>query len=196
MITKSKSKFRYSKVRDVKSIDRGTSNSAGIDFFIPKFTQEFMKIVQDKNPCISQLIPSSYSYIIINSPDVKSILISPGERLMIPSGIKLQGHKSTAFIMFNKSGISVKKGLDVLACVIDEDYQGEIHLSLVNTSKYIVEIKEGEKIIQGIEIPVIYSDLIEVPETELFETETERGTGGFGSTNKDDVINEKDLCKI
>jgi len=176
--------FLYSKVRDVKSIERGTSKSAGIDFFIPTFTHEFMTDFVAKNPCVSMIRPETYSYLLMNYPNLKSVFLAPHERLLIPSGIKLKGHDSTALIMFNKSGVSVKKGLDILACVIDSDYMGEIHISILNTSNHIVEIKEGEKIIQGTETPIIFSEFKEVPEAELFKNKTERGSGGFGSTNK------------
>jgi dUTP pyrophosphatase len=103
---------------------------------------------------------------------------------MIPSGVKMRGHQQIALNAHNKSGIGVKKGLDRLAEVVDEDYQGEIHISIVNTSNYIVEICEDEKLIQFLECNVEYSNLEELPESELFVEETERGTGGFGSTNK------------
>jgi len=69
-------------------------------------------------------------------------------------------------------------------CVVDEDYQGELHISLVNTSNYIVEICENEKITQWLEVHVDYSELAELTEETLFTEETERGAGGFGSTDK------------
>ena len=84
----------------------------------------------------------------------------------------------------NKSGVATKKGLIVGACVVDEDYQGEIHLHVINTSNERVSVEPGEKLVQMLLIPVFYDILEEVnSEEELFGGEqTVRGQGGFGST--------------
>jgi dUTP pyrophosphatase len=92
--------------------------------------------------------------------------------------------ENTVQILFNKSGVASKKGLDVLACVIDEDYQGEIHINLVNTTNNIVMIRECEKIVQAIEFDTYYSELDECTLEALYPHKTERADGGFGSTNK------------
>jgi deoxyuridine 5'-triphosphate nucleotidohydrolase len=170
------------KTRTVKSPTRGTSLAAGIDLFIPEFTKSFITALISKNINVNTIRPGCYNYYVCN--DEKKILLGPGERLLIPSGLKVKGHSNIALIAQNKSGVSSKKGLDILACVIDEDYQGEIHINIVNTSNNIVEICEGEKIIQCLETHIEYSELCIVSEEELFDTTTERGEGGFGSTNK------------
>ena len=73
--------------------------------------------------------------------------------------------------------------LDVGASVVDEDYKGVIHLSLVNTSNECVKLEYGQKIIQFLLIPVAYDEVVEVnSEDELFTRDSERGSGGFGST--------------
>lgn len=175
-------KLFYAKTRNVKSPDRGTSRSAGIDFFVPEFTADFLKNIIDKNPNYSILRPGNYSYYIIKNE--KKILLAPHERLMIPSGIKIRGRANIAFNAHNKSGKGVKKGLDRLAEIVDEDYQGELHISIVNTSNFIVEIEENEKLIQWLEVNVDYSELEEVSEDKLFISKTERGEKGFGEGTK------------
>ena len=82
----------------------------------------------------------------------------------------------------NKSGIASKKGLIVGACIIDSDYQGEMHLNLWNVSNKAVVLDAGTKLVQMILVPILLPLLQEVVEEELFVNETERGTGGFGST--------------
>ena len=78
-----------------------------------------------------------------------------------------------------------EKKLKVGACVIDEDYQGEIHLHVHNIGKEVVMIEPGMKLVQMILIPVLYDSIEEVSSIdELYEVETERGEGGFGSTGK------------
>ena len=141
--------MKISKVRPVKTPQRGTPESAGIDFFVPE-------------GMIAKL--------------------APGDSCLMPSGIKANVPSGHALIAFNKSGVAVKKSLHVGACVVDEDYQGEIHLNLINVGASVAEIKSGEKIVQFILLPVFYDTIEEVEFKNLYEDETVRGEGGFGST--------------
>jgi len=160
--------MKYTKIKDVKSPSRGTSQSAGIDFFIPDTWN-------DGEP---------YS-------------IPPGGRVLIPSGIKVNVPSGYALIAFNKSGIASKTGLMVGACVVDEDYQGEVHINMINTNHpsevwdmdghYAtnsghVTINPGDKLVQFILLPINYSNPEETTLEELYTNTTERGEGGFGST--------------
>ena len=91
--------------------------------------------------------------------------------------------KNKALIAFNKSGVATKMGLTIGACVIDEDYQGEIHLHLINASAFNVTIQPGDKIAQFILLDMDYDGVEEVYTLgQLFTEESERGEGGFGST--------------
>lgn len=172
----------YSRVRDVKPIERGTSEASGLDLFVPKFNEEFLNDLIQKNPCISQIKPDNFEYVIdkVNN----RILLAPHAKLMIPSGIKLRGRKYVSVHAFNKSGIGTKKGLNRLAEVVDSDYQGEVHISISNTTPFIIAIKEDEKLIQFVQLHIALDKPFEVDENELFIDESERGEGGFGSTNK------------
>lgn len=165
--------IKFTKIRDVKTPARGTSQSAGIDFFIPERTEQFTKDLLEKSPGVSVHGASSFA-------------IRPHGRVLIPSGIKVLLPENTALVAFNKSGIATKLGLDVGACVVDEDYTGEIHLSLVNTTESIILLDYGQKIIQFLLLPVMFDDVIEVSsEKELYSgIVSERGSGGFGSTGK------------
>ena len=106
----------------------------------------------------------------------KASTFRPGSKLKSPG---------CALIMFNKSGIATKHQLQVGACVVDEDYQGEIHLHVMNVGKDAVILKPGMKLVQGLVMPVFYTG-VEVleSEAELFPQSTERGVGGFGSTGE------------
>jgi dUTPase len=95
-----------------------------------------------------------------------------------------------ALIFFNKSGISVKFGLVVGAQVIDHAYQGEIHMNVINTNnENPVYIEEGDKLVQGILLPIGLHPLEEATLEEMFQEEemipSTRGDGGFGSTGMD-----------
>jgi len=141
-------KMKVQKVRNVKTPNRGTSVSAGIDFYVPE--------------------------------DFETTTLNPGQAVLIPSGIKAQVPRGYALIAFNKSGVAVKQGLSVGACVVDEDYEGEIHLHMINTSDKEQVVATGQKLVQFVLVPVSYFDVEEVD--ELPQRNTERGSGGFGST--------------
>lgn len=140
----------FTKVREVKSPSRGTSESAGFDFYVPA--------------------------------DVSPFTIFPGQSVNIPSGIKLVIEPGHAGIFFNKSSVG-SKGVLAGACVVDQDYRGEVHLNVHNVSSLPVEYKPGQKLIQMLVIPVSVLTAVELTEDEYFEhSNTARGSGGFGST--------------
>lgn len=182
--------LKFAKVRNVKTPVRGTPLSAGIDFFVPEFDKKFIEDLYQKN---------SKVYLEESS---RRIRLYPHERILIPSGIHVdltdlgyemkltegsQFGPSTrcgiALIAHNKSGVATKKGLDRLAEVVDEDYQGEIHISIVNTGNENIYIEEGDKLIQFLLIPVVYADIKEFKFEDLYSQKTLRGSGGFGSTD-------------
>jgi dUTP pyrophosphatase len=144
---------------------------------------KFYKLRDVKSP--SRGTPQSAGIDLYIPNDFGYRTLAPGESVLIPAGIKANVPEGYAFISFNKSGIATKKHLAVGACVIDEDYQGEIHIHVYNYSNNdSITINPGEKIIQCVLLPVNYAD-VEIVESEedLWDgKETERGQGGFGST--------------
>jgi dUTP pyrophosphatase len=84
-----------------------------------------------------------------------------------------------AFLIWPRSGLSAKKGVDVLAGVIDEGYRGEIQVVLLNTGYDDVVIKKGDRIAQGLLQQVFQAKILEVEE---FDDHTRRGENNFGST--------------
>lgn len=171
----------FTKIREVKSPVRANSHDAGIDFFIPKLDEQFWKDFMDKNPQY-QSEPSD------------CITILPGERVLIPSGIKVWiNPKESALIAANKSGLASKRGLVFTAEVVDADYTGEVHIGILNTSseKYNMGnathyLYGGDKAIQFVHTPVILSNMTEINQVQYFELtcSSDRGEGGFGSTDK------------
>jgi len=127
------------------------------------------------------------SYIIREDEDgnpVMDIYIPAGEQVLIPSGIKANIHNKNSFLIAtNKSGIASKKHLVMGACVIDADYQGEIHINMLNVGNETVVISTGMKIVQFIHEYFINTDWREISNTEYDSFKvSDRGAGGFGST--------------
>lgn len=154
----------------------------GMPVYKEKNEMKFSKVRNVKLP--SRGTPQSAGIDFFVPYDFIGRDIAPKENVLIPSGIKVNVPKGYALIAFNKSGVATKKGLYVGACVVDEDYQGEVHIHVTNVGQEIVSVLPGDKIMQFILIPVFYATPVEVPFEELYEAETERGAGGFGSTDK------------
>ena len=81
----------------------------------------------------------------------------------------------------NKSSIAAKKQLLVGACVVDSGYDGEIFVNLHNTGKQTHWFRDGDKVAQGVLIPVDLCEVVEVSEGKL-NIDSTRGDGALGST--------------
>lgn len=118
--------------------------------------------------------------------DLKSTIktmICPGERMAIPTGLKMEIPHGFEGQVRPRSGLAAKHGITVLNTpgTIDCDYRGEIKVILFNTSKEPFHIEQGMRIAQLVIAPVIRAGMEKVSsEAEL--NSTERGENGFGST--------------
>lgn len=187
---------------------RANTSDAGIDFFVPKFTSEFIESLFEKNPSILQseysnnLAIQNNSNIYISKEKPSDLVIhydvakskmyfylNPGSRVNIPSGIYCKMEQNDrALIAANKSGIASKYGLIFGAQVVDSGYQGEIHINVINTGNESVRIYEDMKLIQFIETPIYISSIEKISSIpELYPYVSDRGSGGFGSSNEKDT---------
>lgn len=169
------SELKYVKIRDVKDPNRGTNKSAGLDLFVPSDLKTL--------PNISGGAFLTLAVNKDNKPEL-AIRVNPHCHVLIPSGLHFNVPQGHALIAFNKSGVASKLGLDVGACVIDEDYTGEVHISLFNITDNPVDIFANQKIVQLLLLKVDYCNAIQVNDlnTLYHNVESERGSGGFGST--------------
>lgn len=81
-----------------------------------------------------------------------------------------------------RSGLAVKHGISTGAGVIDADYRGEVKVVLFNHSTKDFEIKKGDRIAQLVLESIVNAEIKQISIDEL--DNTERGSGGFGSTGK------------
>jgi len=169
-------KLKFTKIRDVKSPEKGTKGSLGYDFFLPTLNEEMIDLLHNLNKC--------FANVKINKELSKSLIIPPHTDILIPSGIHIKTPLNTGLLLINKSGVALKQKFDILACLIDEDYEGEVHFHLLNTSAKIIEINNNQKIVQGIIIPNYNCSLKEVDNIDnLYKGyKSERKGGNFGST--------------
>lgn len=109
---------------------------------------------------------------------VADIVLKPGERASVPTGIAMALPNGYVGLMWDKSGPSHKFGIKTLGGVVDAGYRGEYLVGLVNLSQEDFEIKVGQKIAQLLIQKVEHPEVEEVTELD----ETSRGDGRFGST--------------
>ena len=109
-----------------------------------------------------------------------SITLKPLERTIIKTGLFIALPPGFEAQVRPRSGLAVKKGITVLNSpgTVDADYRGEIGVILVNLSNEDFVIQDGERVAQ---LVIAKHECVTWHEVDLL-SETERGTGGFGST--------------
>ncbi|MFP6778786.1 MAG: dUTP diphosphatase [Alphaproteobacteria bacterium] len=110
----------------------------------------------------------------------KPIHIEPGERILIPSGFKLEIPIKYEVQIRPRSGLAIKYGITVLNSpgTIDSDFRGEIGVILINHSNKNFIVNPKDRIAQMVICKIAKMNLVKVS----FLNNTERGSGGFGST--------------
>lgn len=116
----------------------------------------------------------------------ESLQLGPGERALVATGMRCALPDGYAAFVVPRSGLAVKHGITVLNApgTIDAGYRGEIMVPLVNTDRHTpFTIEPGDRIAQLIIMPVSRAIFQQVAEL----ADSERGTGGFGSTGVRDA---------
>lgn len=165
----------YTKIRNVKSPARSNPTDAGIDFFVPAYDADIALAVHEKSMKVQSITSSE-------------ITMAPGDNILIPLGIKVMVDSGTALVAFNKSGVASKKGLLTGACCVDQGYEGEVHLNLINPTSETQTIEWDNKLIQFLQLKIDQHMPTEITTEEYEElcklenVNSSRGAGGFGST--------------
>lgn len=110
----------------------------------------------------------------------KTITIQPGERISIPSGLKMEIPYGYVGFIWDKSGLSHKHGLKTFGGVVDAGYRGEVMIGIMNLGKEPYTFEKNHKVAQ---ISIQRRDEIVIEEVDEL-TDSARGEGGFGSTGK------------
>lgn len=110
------------------------------------------------------------------------VTISPGETVMIPTGLAMEIPSGWVGLSFARSGLASKQGLAPAnkVGVIDADYRGELMVALHNHSGEARTVQPGDRIAQLVIVPCLMADFMEAETL----SDTQRGEGGFGSTGK------------
>ena len=108
------------------------------------------------------------------------IVLAPGQRALIPTGLCLELPEGTEAQVRPRSGLALKHGITVLNSpgTIDADYRGEVGVLLINHGHEPFTVNDGERVAQLVVARYLRVDFTEVDDLRA----SERGTGGFGHT--------------
>lgn len=112
----------------------------------------------------------------------KEFVLYPGECMNIPTGLCMSIPSGVVGMVCSRSGLAAKYQVEVLGApgIVDSGYRGEIRVTLKNHGTQAVTFAEGDRIAQILFVAHHMEDAV-LKEVEELD-ETERGTGGFGST--------------
>ena len=144
------------------------------------FDLKFIKTKEVKSPVRGHDTDAGIDFFI--PEDFENTTLKPNEDILIDSGIKVIVPEGYALIFKEKSGVATRKKLTIGASVVDSDYRGVVHFHLFNNGEYTQEISAGDKITQGLVVPISLCKPVEISEEEYNSYNTERGNNGFGST--------------
>ena len=132
-------------------------------------------------PCPAYATPQSAG-LDLRANLTEPVVLQPLQRALIPTGLYIALPPGYEAQVRPRSGLAIKHGITVLNSpgTVDADYRGELKVILVNLSDQPFEIVPGERIAQMV---VARHEQVEWEQVEELD-ETERGTGGFGSTGK------------
>lgn len=118
-----------------------------------------------------------------NLPGGESLVLSPGARALVPTGLKMEIPEGYEIQMRPRSGLALKHGIALVNApgTIDSDYRGPVGVIVLNTSDAAFEVTHGMRIAQMVLAPIRQASFEEVDRLQ----ETTRGSGGFGSTGTD-----------
>ena len=108
------------------------------------------------------------------------VTLNPGERTLIPTGLQMALPEGYEAQIRPRSGLAIRNGITMLNSpgTIDADYRGEVKVIAINHGNESFTMHHGDRIAQMVIAPVVQLEIRDVKELD----DTERGTGGFGST--------------
>ena len=114
------------------------------------------------------------------------ITIKVGKRALVPTGLFFELPDGFEIQVRPRSGLAAKNGVTVLNTpgTIDSDYRGEIKIILINLGDEDFVVNHGDRVAQGVVANVSAKNVVKLEKLEDITLNTERGSGGFGSTGK------------
>ncbi|MEW2917971.1 dUTP diphosphatase [Ruegeria sp. ANG10] len=117
-----------------------------------------------------------------NLPGGESITLEPGQRALVPTGLRIEIPQGFEVQVRPRSGLALKHGITLPNApgTIDSDYRGPLGVIVLNAGQEAFEITHGERVAQLVVAPVVQAAFDAVDAL----SDTARGAGGFGSTGR------------
>lgn len=147
-----------------------------------------IRVIREEGADISVALPSyetpgaAGADVRANLPGGAPIVLEPGQRALVPTGLRIEIPQGFEVQVRPRSGLALKHGITLpnTPGTIDSDYRGPLGVIVMNAGQERFEITHGERIAQLVVAPVVQAAF----ETVEALGETERGVGGFGSTGR------------
>lgn len=113
--------------------------------------------------------------------------LKPGQRFLVPTALSFEIPNGFEIQARPRSGLAIKRGITLLNTpgTIDADYRGEVKIIIANLGSEDFVINDQDRIAQLVLAPVVQAEFVRVENL----SETDRGTGGFGSTGGSKQLN-------
>lgn len=137
---------------------------------------------RNPDPTYQKIGDSGFDFMA-NLDEGEMIVVRPFKRALIPTGLHFQIPIGFELQVRPRSGLALKDGITVLNTpgTVDSGYRGEIKIILFNTDEAPFVVRNGDRIAQGVIAPVQFTKTTKFIRVNNLD-ESDRGTGGFGST--------------
>lgn len=151
-----------------------------------KIQIKYINKSDNKNPVYAKEGDSGFDLRACLPNKEKEVILQPFERMLIPTGLYFELPMGYELQIRPRSGHSFKTGLMVILGTVDTGYRGEIKVIMINLSNEPQKIEAGERVAQGVVASRVSTEFGKLIKLESIKelSETERGSGGFGSTGK------------
>ena len=160
--------------------DYSNNQTSTLSFDLDAFKQKINFVNTSDNPDPEYATEGSAGFDIRSAVDE---ILEPGEFKTIPTGLYFETPNNFELQVRPRSGLAAKNGVTVLNTpgTIDSDYRGEIKVILINHGKNPFAIEKGDRIAQIVVAQTI-SPFVNLVKVDQISDNTQRSTGGFGST--------------
>ena len=146
---------------------------------------EQVTVLIQRDPDIEDIPPPAYATpgsagIDLRAAVDSEVVLQPGERKLIPTGLRLAIPEGYEGQIRPRSGLALRNGISIVNApgTIDSDYRGPVQIILINQGEEPFTVRRGDRIAQLVISPVVRAGLVESDSLP----ETARNEGGFGHT--------------
>lgn len=166
-------------IESVGKLDVDFKTAKPIDY--PKLTLKVENRSTNPNPEYQKEGDSGFD---LRANLTEPVTLRPMERQLIPTGLYFEIPEGFEIQVRPRSGLALKNGITIVNTpgTVDEKYRGEVCIILINLGYIDFTVNHGDRIAQAVLAPVVSKKLVNIVQIDKISTDTDRGSGGFGST--------------